>query len=414
MKKTIVLITNTFPYSPGEEFLETEIKYWIQRNDIQLIIMPKNKTNILRRLPDSIILDDSLYKNNHLIRNDLKSIIKILMSSIFYKELFTNFIINPKKLKHTLISCRDFLFFKKILKEYIQEKDSQNILFYSYWHTEVCYALQSLKSKNKHMKVISRIHGFDLYQERRPYNYMPLKKQFLSDIDKIYTISDKAKDYLIKTYNYSKNIVETSKLGVEDHNIITSTNKENIFHIVSCSYLNDVKRIDKIINSLSILSSNNPQILYKWTHIGDGNLYEKLYQMAIVQFKNLQNICFNFVGHLDNNEVYQFYKKNNIDVFINVSKSEGVPVTIMEAMSCHIPIIAPDIGGISEMIRSGDNGFLLSTNCMINEIVAALLNIDLFKNANIRKNSYQLYLNQYHAPNNYKKFIENISNIEAN
>lgn len=414
MKKVVVLITNTFPYSPGEEFLETEIKYWIQRNDIQLIIMPKNKTNILRVLPGSIILNDLLHKNNHLNKNNFKSIIKILMSSIFYKEIFTNFIINPKKLKYTLISCRDFLFFREILKEYIQKKNSQEILFYSYWHTEVCYALQSLKRENKHIKVISRIHGFDLYQERRPNNYMPLKKQFLSNIDKIYTISEKAKDYLINTYYCNQNIVKISKLGVEDHNIITSSNKENILHIVSCSYLNDIKRIDKIINSLSILSSNNPQILYKWTHIGDGKLYEELYQMAINEFKDLQNISFNFIGHLDNDDVYQFYKKNNIDVFINVSKSEGVPVTIMEAMSCHIPIIAPNIGGISEMIRSGYNGLLLSNNCMINEIVAAFININFFKNVRIRKNSYELYFQHYFADKNYKKFIEDISKIGTN
>lgn len=411
MKTKIVMITNTFPYSPGEEFLETEINYWAKRNDLEVVIMPKNKTKIIRELPSSIILDDTLNKNKHLNRNNLKSAIKILMSIIFYKEIFTNFIINFKKLKNTLISCRDFLFYKKTLKEYIQKHNNENILFYSYWHTEVCYSLQSLKNDFKHIKVISRIHGFDLYQERRPYNYMPLKKQFLDNIDKIYTISEKAKNYLINTYNYDPKIVEISRLGVQDRNIVTSCNIKEILHVVSCSYLYDIKCIDKIIDSLYVLSLSNPHINYKWTHIGDGKLYEKLYKKANEQFNNLTNINFKFQGHLENKDLYEFYKNNKLDVFINVSQSEGVPVSIMEAMSCHIPIVAPNIGGISDMITDGKNGFLLSNKCSINEIVNALSNIEIFKTKKVKDHSYNIFLEKYEANKNYKLFIKNIYNI---
>lgn len=45
----------------------------------------------------------------------------------------------------------------------------------------------------------------------------------------------------------------------------------------------------------------------------------------------------------------------------------------------HIPIAAPDIGGMADMITDKQNGRLLSKECNINELVEALSDIDFFK-----------------------------------
>ncbi|MFR4320263.1 MAG: glycosyltransferase [Blautia massiliensis (ex Durand et al. 2017)] len=45
---------------------------------------------------------------------------------------------------------------------------------------------------------------------------------------------------------------------------------------------------------------------------------------------------------------------------MNVSSSEGIPVSIMEATSFGIPGIATDAGGTKEIIRDKENGVLLS------------------------------------------------------
>lgn len=46
-------------------------------------------------------------------------------------------------------------------------------------------------------------------------------------------------------------------------------------------------------------------------------------------------------------------------MFINVSSSEGLPVSIMEACSFGIPIIATNVGGTAEIVQAGVNGILL-------------------------------------------------------
>ncbi len=300
----------------------------------------------------------------------------------------------------------------ELFNRYLVElKNLENTIIYTYWNNEATYALQSLRSKYNY-KLVSRIHRGDLYKERKFFEYMPLKKQFTNNIDTVYTITQSANEYLAKVYGYDRNILKLSRLGVDDLSIQSLPSKQNSLHLVSCSFLVEVKQIDKIIESLEILSTKMSHIDFKWSHIGDGILYKELAQLANDKLGDKTNIKFKFLGNLDNKQVYEFYRKNNVDVFINVSESEGVPVSIMEAMSCHVPIIAPNVGGIKDMVVDGYNGILLSKTCLVKEIVVCFGDIDFFKEKSIRDNSYEIFLEKYNAQKNYEEFIQNILKVD--
>jgi len=51
------------------------------------------------------------------------------------------------------------------------------------------------------------------------------------------------------------------------------------------------------------------------------------------------------------------------DVLVNSSYYEGFPVTIPEAMAAGLPIIAPKVGGITEIVKDGMNGILVDKDC---------------------------------------------------
>jgi L-malate glycosyltransferase len=60
-------------------------------------------------------------------------------------------------------------------------------------------------------------------------------------------------------------------------------------------------------------------------------------------------------GHLDH--MADFYQE--IDVYLNTSLHEGIPMTILEAMAHGLPVIAPAVGGIVEIITNATEGLLM-------------------------------------------------------
>jgi len=408
-EKKIVLVTATFPYYPGEQFLETEIKYWGEQGGIKLIIMPVARGEMIREIPQNISIDYTLINRPLSIFNKILNSLKAITTPSFWIEVVKERTFCLDMFLTNLATYSRLHRYKKLLYEY--HLNNQIDVFYTYWFTEVTYALQRIKKFHKcSFKVCTRVHGFDLYRERRKNNYMPLRKRYLDNIDRIFTITDKAQEYLTSIYGYDRSLLETKRLGVDDQNIITLPSDPGVFHIVSCAFLVPVKNIDKIVRSIALLSDSINQKL-KWTHIGDGPLKSQIISLVDELKLNKKNIEYNFTGDLKNSDVYSFYKTNLVDVFINTSESEGVPVSIMEAMSCHIPVIAPDIGGISDMIIDGYNGILLSSQAHIEEIVEALKRIEFFKNKEIRVQSYLQYKKNYNAEKNYISFINTLEQL---
>lgn len=56
-------------------------------------------------------------------------------------------------------------------------------------------------------------------------------------------------------------------------------------------------------------------------------------------------------------DVGSFYA--GLDLYLNTSQHEGIPMTLLEAMSLGIPVVAPDVGGIGEIVEDGVSGFLV-------------------------------------------------------
>jgi glycosyltransferase involved in cell wall biosynthesis len=80
---------------------------------------------------------------------------------------------------------------------------------------------------------------------------------------------------------------------------------------------------------------------------------------------NLINHCY-FPGNIDHKELLDKYKRNEVDIVISSSITtqevfEGIPVSLMEAMSYGIPVIATDCGATRELV-DGKSGILVNQN----------------------------------------------------
>jgi glycosyltransferase involved in cell wall biosynthesis len=49
---------------------------------------------------------------------------------------------------------------------------------------------------------------------------------------------------------------------------------------------------------------------------------------------------------------------NYHDILVIPSRHEGLPIAAVEAMMCHRPVLATDVGGNAEVIRDGETGFI--------------------------------------------------------
>jgi len=406
--KQILFVTASFPYPPGEQFIESEIEHWSNLSWAKVMLLPNISKGAPRTAPNDIkvlpsaSLDTKMYK--------IIFILRASFSLLLWREIA--YLIGKKRLTFAtgFTALRSVA---KTLKEKLKlTKTIQCIghvdVAYCYWNTESSYAACLLKEKRLISRVISRAHRFDLYEERRSQNYMPLKRQFVHTFDKIYAISNEGEHYLHRTYGFSPKQLTVSRLGVRRAKKLSMASSANELRIVSTSFCVPVKRIHLIIAGIRSFAQLRPQESIFWTHVGDGPLRENLEKEATQQLGKLNNIRWHFSGMLKNDDVLKFYERNTVDVFINCSVSEGVPVSIMEAMAHGIPAIAPSIGGIPELIDKSC-GVLLPINFSIGDIVSAIERVSLKEHKNAYRIAAQERINNlYSAEKNYTNFVKSI------
>jgi len=407
----LILVDREYPYGKGEVFLENEVEFLVDAFD-NIIIFPIDSSNsevATRNIPyDSI----SLYALNKYGYNKNK-----------YYYFFRTFFSNLTKRK--LYSLRGFeeLYTNEIVETYYKKvekvlddmtfNENDQVFLYSYWlYTPSLIVIKIKKyllAKNIKCVAFSRAHRFDIYEEERGGRGLPHREEIFKNIDKVFSISDDGYQYLTKKYPIFSRKMEVSKLGTIDRGI-AKKKKGNKFHLVSVSRVTDVKRVDRIVDALSKLSKDCKTKI-RWTHIGNGKKFDSLTQLCK---NNISDIEYNLMGEIPNVEVINFFKNNRVDLFINVSSSEGIPVSIMEAMSFGIPVVATDVGGTSEIVKQNLSGVLLNKDfgtLQLVEVLTNYINMDQTEMENQRKAARQIWIENFSAKSNYSEFVKKVNRL---
>ena len=411
MKRYLFILNAFYPYENGESFLANEIDYlgpFARKIICPIYINSRNSEKLIGQLPENteVIIGDVFNRFSVYI----KYFFICTFSKIFYNEIYELF--KSRRISiHNICKCVRFImhgdFIADCLVKYVKSNNiiKKDILLYSYWMNLDAYIAAKIKTTLKLYKIkcVSRCHRVDIYEYTDSSKYIPMRRFIFDNMDKIFPISSDGYKYMNEKYGLSDDLLEISRLGTYDKGINISK-KGRTLKIVSCSWLRKVKRVDLIIQAIK--NTIYPII---WTHFGNGDQYNKIQNM--IQSIDNPNLKCILKGSIDNQTVLEEYRNEDYNLFVNVSENEGVPVSIMEAMSFGKLIVATDVGGTSEIVNDGINGYLLEKNFTVSkltEIFDEIYRMPINQYYEMSTKSREIWEQRCDAKKNYNDFNQYI------
>lgn len=416
--KVLYIFSGSYPYSVAGEntFIPQELDKYCAVFD-KVILIPRSCEGFL----------DSYHHENLEILTDYSNLCvsskksyKLLIRSLFSYELWMElfrynplfYCYNPKRFLAILSANYFFYQVKDLLTNILVKYDDASTFkcVMTYWFDETTTVISRLKININ--SFVTRSHGYDLYDFRSRLNFFPFRFTALEALDFVFTASYDGMYYLRKKYPKFCNKIIQASLGMYNPNIVNKQNNSQILKIVSCSFLQPVKRIDKIIDALIILE-NRGKIKIEWTHIGNGPLFNIISQrIKSFEGKNVEMKLLSFTSQKD---LFKIYEENPFDLFLNVSQSEGRPVSIMESLACGIPVLATNVGGNPEIVND-KVGYLIDVNFSVTDLADILEEIncnrvELFER---RKQTFHYWDKNFNADHCFDFIIERIFTRDEN
>lgn len=209
-------------------------------------------------------------------------------------------------------------------------------------------ALFVRQAKRNGKKVIVHIHGggFKEYQRKEP----KFVKKHLDKCDAIVALSPSWQRFLTEKLGYNNVFVINN---IIDYPSIAETHKDGKFHMLFLGLITEEKGI---FDLLEVIHKHHKE----WDgrimlHVGGNGKTEQFCQkVAEYAISNMVT----FEGWVNGTKKAQLMSQ--ADAFILPSYTEGVPISILEAMSYGIPILSTPVGGIPEIVAHGNNGLLFT------------------------------------------------------
>lgn len=221
--------------------------------------------------------------------------------------------------------------------------------------TSAYLAKQILKKENKQTKIITTLHGTDITLVGLEPSFLPLVKFSIEESDGVTAVSRFLKEKTITNYNINKeievihNFIDTEVYKPVNHEQFKkhiAPNGEKI--LVHTSNFRPVKRVP---DTIRILKEVQKKIPTKLVLVGDGPERSECERLAR-ELEVHKDVI--FLGKQDGlTEIL-----SSSDIFLLPSQSESFGLSALEAMACGVPVISSSVGGLPELVRHNETGFI--------------------------------------------------------
>lgn len=416
-KQNLYLITDGFPYGQGEKsFILPELPYLMEEYRLTIISPAPEavarEKEYVTQLDSGIRLVHLPLKPMHLNQAMCDNYCAHPLVQEEFREIEAEDVLTNERKKDAMIYfawAEDF--FQQILVSGAINFRQGGIV-YTYWYTYKTLAIALHLSQFPNLKLITRTHNYDLYHHRAPNGRQAFRKYMQEKLHGIFFVSHKGLGYYQETFmaGMGTDRLHYCPLGVKGPSAIHFPPPgPRTFHLVSCSFVIPLKRVDLIVKALALCDSD---MQIHWTHFGDGVQMKEICDLAVKLLGKKRNIRVDFMGYCHNETIMQFYEKNDVSCFITTSSNEGLPVSIQEALAYGIPVIGTNVGGIHEEIDG--NGVLLPENPSVEEIADAIRKVYGMSDSELRawrERSHQLWDERFNSEKNTKRFLEILRTI---
>lgn len=201
-----------------------------------------------------------------------------------------------------------------------------------------------------------------------------LKQKCLNNAGHITVVSDSLKEIIMSVYNIDQNKIDVISMGCNVSNFGKVYRKENFFQqgekpvILFVGRLARVKGVEYLIDAMDGLDA-------KLVIVGNGDQYDYLVNKAKAVKSDIV-----FMGSKTHEELSEIFASADIFVAPSVTledgSKEGFGLVVLEAMASGLPVVVSNSGGLSEIIKNGENGFVVNEKNVeeLNVILSKLIN----------------------------------------
>jgi len=186
-------------------------------------------------------------------------------------------------------------------------------------------------------------------------------RSIYSKFDKIITLSNSNRESFLSIFPEfrEKTVVVWNMIPVDEiieksmQSLSADIKLHPVPRIITISRLDREKALDRLLNVCRRLKEEG--YWFHWYLVGGGVLYDNIIgQLKKLRLENTVTLT----GELEN----PMPLLKQCDFMALLSKYEGMPVTVHEAMILGVPVIATNVGGVSEQIQDGINGLLVDND----------------------------------------------------
>lgn len=353
MKKILYIIDDINFESGARKVTEYQMLLLSNQFEISVFSLKEPETDIKNRLCFIKFIGQDIWEKTELLALSFKSVFKSNKFNI--KQKCTRILYSLGMRLHLDSKFID-MYINDDLKELFNSYDTVIVVSES-------SKLRQVISELKYPQKIQWIHtDYALWSE-----FSEWTKKMTYDDAKLYlnyniivTLSEKCKKGFIAKYPNLKdktivipNLIPIDEILHKSKEHLEIDINKNITNIVTVGRIDKEKAYDRIIRICKRLKEED--FKFHWYIVGDGPLSE--YIESYIKENELEDQI-SLLGRVSN--PYPIIK--NCDIFALLSIYEGLPVTIQEAITLGTPVIATDVGGISNLIDDGNTGILVKNN----------------------------------------------------